>query len=117
MKLNFDAIRELLLVIEDQPRNVDVNKVISDKRLEYFDLDELGYALEKMIESRLLIGKVDKSKLGHQIDVDSISLEGHHFLDSVRNEGSWSKVKEIAKEKGVATLTSLIPLAIEFFMQ
>ncbi|SPU38194.1 Uncharacterised protein [Lysinibacillus capsici] len=46
MKLNFDAIRELLLVIEEQPRNINLNQVISDTRLKEFEPNDLGYALK-----------------------------------------------------------------------
>ena len=64
MKLNFDAMRDLLFVIETQPRIVDINEVICDIKLTQYDQNELGYALEKLIESGLLNGTVNSTKDG-----------------------------------------------------
>lgn len=115
MKLNFDAIRELLLVIEEQPRNIDVNKVVFDKKLENFDQQELGYALEKMIESHLLIGKVGKSKNGTAFLIDSISVEGHQFIDAIRQNTVWEKTKSVATNLGISTVRTLMTTATEVF--
>lgn len=113
MKLNFDAMRELLLVIEEQPRNIDVNKVVFDERLKKFDKNELGYALEKLIEARLLKGEVHKTKMESLIKIDSISVEGHQFIDSIRQDTIWNKTKEMATSIGTTSIKNLSILALE----
>ncbi|KGX85039.1 DUF2513 domain-containing protein [Pontibacillus litoralis] len=111
MKLSFDAMRDLLFVIEDQPRDIDINKVVYDRRLESFDKSDLGYALEKLIEARLLNGKVYTTKSGILFSIDSISTDGHEFLDNIRNDTNWNKIKGMASEKGVGTIKGLAPIA------
>lgn len=115
MKLNFDAIRELLLVIEEQPRNINLNQVISDIRLKEFKPNDLGYALEKMIESRLLIGQVAKSKVGINFHIDSISLEGHRFIDTIRNDTLWNKTKAVMTRTGATAISILMSTASDIF--
>ncbi|OCX64828.1 hypothetical protein BFM98_07255 [Lysinibacillus sp. AR18-8] len=115
MKLNFDAIRELLLVIEEQPRNINLNQVISDTRLKEFEPNDLGYALEKMIESRLLIGQVAKSKMGINFYIDSISLEGHRFIDTIRNDTLWNKTKAVMTRTGATAISILMSTASDIF--
>ncbi|MGE8037804.1 DUF2513 domain-containing protein [Lysinibacillus sp. NPDC093692] len=107
MKLNFDAMREIMFVIEEQPSNIDVNVVVFDARLERFDKNELGYAIEKLIESNLLNGQVGKSKTGTQLLIHSISLEGHQFIDAIRQDTVWNKTKETASKVGAATIREI----------
>lgn len=119
MKLDFDAVRELLLVIENEVDSIDVNKVVFNSSLESFDKNSLGYALTKLIEAKILIGSVTQVKTGTgftRIQIESISLEGHKFLDSIRVESNWEKIKKFALEKGSASLGTLVPIALERFI-
>lgn len=111
MKLNFDAVRLLMIVIEEQPRNIDINKVFNDDRLSNIDKNEIAYALEKLIESRLLIGRVVESKTSISFLINSISLNGHEFLDSIRKDSNWEKVKSKSKELGLSTITGIAQIA------
>ena len=53
MKLDFDAVREVLLVIEDEMGPIDVNKVVFNSSLDSFDKNSLvtlvPIALERFI--------------------------------------------------------------------
>lgn len=112
MKLNFDAMRELLFVIEEQPRDIDVNKVVFDARLEHFDKEELGYAIEKLIESNLLNGRIGRTKTGTVFLISSISFEGHRFLENIRQDTVWNKAKETASQVGATTIRELGSIVI-----
>ena len=104
-------MRKLLLVIEEQPRDIDIYKVVADPRLEKFNKNDLGYALEKLIEGPILNGKVEKTKTSIFFIIDSISNEGHQFLDNIRNETIWNKIKEIASQSSVSTIKGLLPIS------
>jgi Hypothetical protein (DUF2513) len=86
MKLNNDAMRDLLVVMQDQPRDIDVNKVVFDERLKGYNKNELGYAIEKMIESYLLNGKTTITKTGKTITIESITVKGHQYLRDIESE-------------------------------
>ncbi len=115
MKLNFDAMRDLLFVIETQPRIVDINEVICDIKLTQYDQNELGYALEKLIESGLLNGTVNSTKDGIYFIIDSISYVGHQFLDHVRDDTLWNKTKASAAKLGIKGASGLISIAAQVF--
>ncbi|MEK5108558.1 DUF2513 domain-containing protein [Cytobacillus sp. FSL K6-0129] len=111
MKLNFDAMRELLFVIEDQPRKIDINKVVLDQRLQSFEKNDLGYAIEKLIEQNFLKGKVIKTKDGILFSIDSISVSGHEFLDNIRSDTNWKKIKGAAIKMGISTIKGVTQIA------
>lgn len=114
MKLNFDAMRELLFVFEDQPRNIDINTVVLDPRLKNFDKNDLGYAIEKLIEAKFLNGTIARPKIGPiTFTIDSITIEGHKFLDNVRNDNVWTKAKDLASNAGLTTVKELSLFALE----
>lgn len=116
MKLNFDAMRDLLFVIEEQPRNIDINQVVLSNTLSRYDKNDLGYALEKLIESGLLIGKARPTKDGIYFFIDSISYEGHQFLDHVRSDTIWEKIKDTAKKLGVKGIGGIATIATKVFI-
>lgn len=116
MKLNLDAMRELLFVIEEQPSDIDVNAVVFDARLDRFDKNELGYVIEKLIEARLLDGRVARPKVGKiEFLINSITFEGHQFIDAIRQDNAWNKVKDFAVKSGLTTINSLVSTALDVF--
>lgn len=114
MKLNFDAMRQLLFALEDQPRNIELDNVLSSNRLQDFTHEEIGYALEKLIEAGLVKGKCYGTKTGVAFLLDSISIDGHKFLDDIRNDTVWKKVYNTVKCAGMTSIKSVLPVAAKF---
>lgn len=107
-------MRDMLFVIEDQPRDIDVNKVLFDKKLEkYTNKNELCYTLEKMIEAGLLDGKPYPSKTKTVLLISSITVDGHKFIENVRQDTAWNKIKQTISKNGITTIGSLIPVVFE----
>lgn len=107
MQLNYDCVRELLLVLE--------SNLQFDENLEYpetnfenicncmpeYDVSEILYTTLKLSEANYINVRVINAE---SVFVDaiyySITFEGHQYLDSIRNDKLWSDLK-----KGTKALT------------
>ncbi|WP_438316108.1 DUF2513 domain-containing protein [Sporosarcina sp. FA9] len=94
MKRDMELIRQLLFLVESQvdkkelrlPSSIDRNQAVYHLEL----LEQAGYA---------------KNNIKYADDIpmwiySSITWGGHEFLDTIRNETVWAKVKEVVKENG-----------------
>ncbi|WP_208348092.1 DUF2513 domain-containing protein [Pseudaestuariivita rosea] len=108
-KRNLDRIRELLLMAEETELDPD-----DDFNSGYIDLmsqisPEDGYQLLLMRDERLIEGK--DANLG----LFRLTAAGHNYLDSMRDEGVWSKTKKaVAETGGNATLEIVKKIAVGF---
>lgn len=126
MRLVPDAIRDILLYIEqNQESQYDHNGVfetvsMSPKKI----LDGLGetprytrnegdYAIRLLYEKGILIGKpcTGKNKRITILSITGISFDGHQFLDSIRNDTVWNKVKEKAQKYGIIGFKELYQIS------
>lgn len=108
MKLTNDLIRDTLLCIEmklesftdDSGRfnyksqvhwkNIYEDDFLNSKYL----IDDIKYCIIQLGEANLIstviYGRKDKISF---LDIDSITWNGHMFLDSIRDESLWSEIK------------------------
>lgn len=118
MRLNPDCIRDILLTVEE---NTDMKHIIeldfsNDEdtescfdRLNAYSRDELMYHI-KQCELCGFFTKVNWF-LGGQCAVHYLSPYGHEFLENIRADTNWSKVKQKAKAVGSESLTVLSQIA------
>lgn len=91
MKLNFDTVRTVLLEIEEKT-DLD-NSLIYEKSSTNPDI---FYTLLKLDEAQLINSTDVKTWIGViQIEVKSLTYEGHKFLDTIRDP----KVVKLTKDK------------------
>lgn len=92
MKRNMNKVRELLIKIEET--GVDDTY--------YTDDQEECYHLRIMKDGGLVEGWVaDDGVDGMTAEITRMTWKGHEFLDAIRDDGVWEKVKTHFKEKGV----------------
>lgn len=103
MKLNFDTVRTVLLEIEEKT-DLD-NSLLYEKS----ETDpDVFYTLLKLNEAQLINSIETKTWIGVlQIEVKSLTYEGHKFLDTIRDP----KVLKQTKER----LKSFSSVSIEIF--
>ena len=94
VKRDMDLIRRLLLLIEEQSDNgleleipQEIDRIIAVKHLEM--LEEAG-----LVKNRIQYG--DNSPV---CIFSSLTWEGHDFLENIKNDTVWNKLKETIKEK------------------
>ncbi len=97
LKLNYDCIRDLLLFIEGKLQYgfyIDVDSI----QIKNYSQQEILYSADKLYEAgyisadkRIAIG----GKGIPQINIKSITWDGHQFLDNVRDNKVWENTKSI----------------------
>lgn len=101
MKRDLELVRGLLVEFE----NLGLNEVQEAKQIELppWTTDEITYNCWVMWQSDLIEG-IDCSSMssGRNMLVRGLRPAGHDYLDAVRSETVWNKVKARAAEEGVS---------------
>lgn len=114
MQRDLDLIRKLLFWIEE---NCDGSHTYSSVQihLDGYSLKEINFNLSLMKEANLicLVPSPRANPNARNVQFTHQTNEGCDFLDSIRNDSSWNKVKEKLLELGGSfTLTIVKDLAI-----
>jgi hypothetical protein len=110
MKRDMDLAREILLAVEALGPNDTLDQV----GLPHRNSTEVGYHIGLLHEAGLL-NAIDARTLGnsHAWLAQSLTWGGHEFLDSIRSDTVWQKVKGQAASKGVdLTFDTIKALAV-----
>lgn len=99
MQRNMDLVRLILLQIEKEY----VSTAIINLKVDSYSMEEVGYHCSILDESGLISSYAPRYA-GDGLcffTVGHLTWEGHDFLDKIRDDGMWSKVKTTAKKKGI----------------
>ncbi|QHM55684.1 DUF2513 domain-containing protein [Leuconostoc mesenteroides] len=102
MRLNQDAVRDILLFVES---NLEFNKFFNLKdfyeaeTLKKYDNDTIKYTLLKLSETDYLHSNplISNNDL-RDFSTGMLTWEGHEFLDTVRDKEVWSKTKAVSSK-------------------
>src|SRR4051794_24427142 len=98
MKRDMDLVRKILLAAEDADGQPDLRSLVSDacdeRKIAYHTglLREAGLVKGIFVEGGLDPGDYD------QCFIQSLTWEGHEFLDSARKETIWNAAKQRAMD-------------------
>lgn len=103
MNLNYDCVRDLLLVMENHiyfKDDLEYRWLFFDKVCELlpsYTKKDIAYATLRLQEADYIIVSIDNSDNRFSgASYRSITFKGHQYLDSVRNPKLWTKIKEKA---------------------
>lgn len=101
MKRDMDIIRLLLLTLEGVD---DVSSILSE-----YDVEGVSYNAAITIEAGLAHGHIAEiDDGGAQGYLTRLTWDGHDFLDSVRDPGVWSNVKDAMLKVGGAVSFGMV---------
>lgn len=93
-----DLVRKILIVLEEHPHGY-YNEFL---KIDGYSQEQIGYHVTLMDEAGLLVA-IDASGM----DSDSpeampnrLTWQGHQFLNACRDEGRWTKAKDIFRQAG-----------------
>lgn len=112
MKRDYELVRKLLLFLEEK----STPEAVGCPKIEGYDDLAIKYHLLLLAQAKLIDYEPELTATGRiiRVFVFSLSWQGHDFLDSVRNDAVWAKVKSQASEKGVSLPFEVLKsLAIE----
>lgn len=124
MKLNQDAVREILLYIEQKANYIDENsdlpsqhiefpqgKLVTDEYFQKFKTSEVSYTSELLIKEGYIstIGCVKYDSNGNLMlaRINGLTWKGHELLDNIRKPEIWDAVKKKAKIFGGLSISAL----------
>jgi len=102
MKLNFDTVREVLLIIEDsisyneKLRIVPLTVYDISSKLEEISLEEVFYTLRKLSDGGYIATFGDDMFMTdiEKYRVLDITFKGHEYLNTVRDAKMWNEIKK-----------------------
>lgn len=113
MKLNYDCIRDLLLCLEEN-LELSENVIRNEIECKYVTLNtvcslmpdysksDIVYTALKLNEAEFITAEIDDNNSSvHAIRFESITYNGHQYLDSIRNSKIWEEVKNTFKTKAI----------------
>lgn len=105
MKRDLDLIRKMLLAVEDGPSGYAPHLVF-----EGYTAEQVGYHAYLLIDAGLARGAdvTSHSSNSPQAIVQSLTWEGHEFIDAARDDTRWQKAKSIVAEKGGGVTLDLL---------
>ena len=98
MKMDLDLIRKLLLFIEEK------DTINSEIRLQEFQIikehsiEEIAYHLALLNDAGYIEGKEIKAVGIYDYWVKRMTIEGHQYLNNIRDDTIWNKTKEKLKQ-------------------
>lgn len=99
MKRNWDVIRKVLLTIEELPPGGSLHSsAFVDDGIEE---SVVAYQMVILQQGGFIEGSCLDIGRGHTCIINSLTWAGQEFLDSIRSESIWTKIKETAKTKGL----------------
>ncbi len=115
MNRNMDLIRDILLAFDaDQKLNGSLlrcGRAGEIFRKEGVSEGEIAYGLRLLMDRSFVIGSYDKTGA---FEIERLSMDGHDFLDSIRDQDVWNKTKKGALAAGGFTMDLLGKLATGF---
>ena len=102
MKLNYEALRQVMIEMQSLSVRPDPVVLVSLVIKKGFSKDDAMYSLKQAIDAGLIDGKasIDLSNT-YFSDLRDITPEGHRFIDSISEDTHWNKVKTVLKEEGI----------------
>ena len=114
MKRDMDLIRLILLKIE---KEVD-GEPVWDLSIEGYDMKQVAYHCKLLWEHGFIDEYSPDDGDDELLDfaVGSLTWEGHEYLDTVRDNGFWNKIKTVMKDKMIPMTLSFVISTAEAFV-
>ncbi|AHG75388.1 hypothetical protein X808_8650 [Mannheimia varigena USDA-ARS-USMARC-1296] len=98
MKRNWDLIRKILLKLEEKADSISW---LESTDIKGYDAKTVAYHY-KLLSNAGLIEAIDVSSLEEEdFSATSLTWQGHEFLDKIRNDSVWNKVKSTVQSKSL----------------
>ena len=119
MKRDLDLIREIMLVLEDKMeygKNFKSTQLIEIMQDKIFSAEKLAYHVGLLVENDFIKAKEYKYQSGEPTDylINTITSQGQDFIDTIRQDTTWNKIKEKVSNIGGYSLSLFIDIGKEY---
>ena len=98
MQRNWDIIRKILLAVEALPTE---DSEINSTEFQDINSESVAYHMRLLLDAGLIVGSCRDAVGPPLCRARHLTWEGHEFLDKIRNESIWRKIKANARDKGI----------------
>lgn len=119
MKRDLDLIRKIMLTLEDKMeygKNFKRATLFEIMKEESLTIEKLAYHVGLLVESGLVKAKEQKYQSGEPTDylINTVTSQGHDFIDIIRQDTTWNNIKEKAYSIGDSSLSVLIDIGKKY---
>ena len=97
MKRNWDVIRSILMKVEDLPNQ---HSHVLSNEIEGIKEDVAEYHMRLLGEAGLIIG-ANLDRESGTCTARKLTWDGHEFLDGIKRETVWRRIKDTLQDKGL----------------
>lgn len=118
MKINYDCIRELLIVLEE---NLIFSEELEYPHLNFCKVCQLlpDFSKQDIVYSTMMLEQGDYINariMGGDNRVieciyTSVTFTGHQLLENIKNDNVWNKTKEVSKSIGSSSIEVITSIA------
>lgn len=114
LKLSPDCVRDILIAVENCSFGEYLSLERLHEKLPEYTQEDLWYTCIKLDEGGYLdVTTVPmlRSPLPGIKSINNLTFNGHEFLNNIREESNWNKVKNVGKKAGTSSLAALGDIA------
>lgn len=121
MKLDYSCARAILLALEDSlsyredgagvilTPHVVLSSICQHELLAPYNKNDIIYCSQKLLEAGFIKARIIESSMGVlDIFFQSITYQGHEYLDSVRHPQMWEDIKQQFRERPIEMTFDLV---------
>ena len=98
MRRDWDVVRKILFKLEELG---NVTSFLRHDQVNGYDPELVAYHMQLLNEAGLIKAHCTLTMTGLQCAAQTMTWSGHEFLDQIRQDTVWNKVKTGAREKGL----------------
>ena len=106
MKRDMELIRKILFKIEEEY----VSTALVNLRIDSYEKEQIAHHCKLIYEANLIDDYSEKyaSNDLYLYSVGALTWEGHDFLDQIRQDTIWNKIKNVITRKGLPVSIDII---------
>jgi hypothetical protein len=99
MKRDWDLIKTILLKMEDLG---DTSSVLRAEQVPGYDRENVSFHFQLLHQAELIVAECSRT-VGGPLSCHGchITWQGYEFLDTIRCDTIWNRIKKTAREKGL----------------
>lgn len=120
MKLNLNCVRDSLITLENwlvlsdnlEFISRDLDEISQSSEMLKYTRTDIAYTLVILEEAGFIKAIIDYDCNGIcELDVISLTYQGHQFLETIRPKDTWDKIYAVAEKTGHKSLTNIMEIA------
>ena len=116
MRLDVECVRNVLFTVEEHTNGIDKFNLSAANYRNYhllkdYDFIKVYYHIKQLVNGGF-ISEAAILETDHVLIID-LTWEGHQFIENIRSDNIWNKVKQAAKSAGSYAVSILVQTAAQ----